>query len=449
MSTFNAAVRYLEGFIHGPAEPALSAAGRQAVWELRQQTMARLLARLGNPHQMFPSVHVGGTSGKGSVAAYIASVLRAASYRTGLHTSPYLESAAEKIAVNGVPISEGALSALVERARPHLDACDPTYVQAWTALTFAHFAQQQVDCAVVEVSLGGRYDATNGLAPLVSVITNVGFDHTQSLGQRLEEIAWHKAGIVKPHTPLVTAVRQTEALGVIVEECRRQEASLYRLGKDFSYETRSIDRDGAVLDFQGRSGKYRDLQIGMTGAHQTENAALALAALEELRERGYTIPETALREGLRTARLPGRFEVAQQRPTVVLDGAHNPEKARRLRETLDAVFPGRPVTYLLAVGASKDLGDMLDALLPDVQSVVCTEAGAPGKPALPAAALAAAVRARGVTAAINPAPEAALKCAQASSVVEGVLCVTGSMYLVGRLRPHVVRQAAPICETSP
>lgn len=411
------AIAFLDSLITGRADVPYTA---------RHAFMARLLGAMGDPQKRFRAVHVAGTSGKGSTCAFLDAVYRAAGLKTGLHTTPYLQSPLEKIQIDGRPLAPDDLATLVAQALlPVLagESARPTYVQAWTALTFAWFAHQQADIAVIEASLGGRFDATNHLYPSATIITNVHLDHTASLGARHREIAWHKAGIAKSGVPMVTSAQHPDAIEVIEAECRAAGSPLSRLNKDFSYTVKRLDACGAVFDYQDALRTYRDLEITMLGEHQVANAAVALAALKD-------VGEPPIRKGLRDATIPGRLEVAQQEPLVLLDGAHNPAKAEALRTALDRVFPNREVVLLLALGAAKDAEGVVQALAPHARVVVCTEAPVAGKPACPAALLA-----RGLKHAVaQPDPDKALDQALDLCRPNDLLCVTGSLYLVGALR---------------
>lgn len=439
--TYQEAMAYLESFIRGPREgPGIKPDPKQA-GEARLAVMAALVKALGDPQERFPSVHVAGTSGKGSTATFIASVLHAAGYRTGLHTSPYLQAPTEKLQIDGEPVSPQELAVLVaelqtrvERSDAQLDTDSLSFVPLWTALAFLGFAQRQVDYGVVEVSMGGRYDPTNVLQPQVAVVTNVGLDHLNSLGGTLREIAWHKAGIVKRGSAVVTGVRRPVALSVLQAECAEKEAPLYQLGRDITFTLREMSITGARFNAQFLGTTYRDLEIGLLGEHQVSNACLALGAVQLLRERGATIPEKALRDGLKQARIPGRLEVVQQDPLMVLDGAHNPEKARSLRKALDRLFPSRPRILVLGVGTAKDASGVLKVLAPGAQLVICTDASVLGKPAVAPEALARQVRALGVEAWAVAVPLEAVERALAAASLTSLVCVAGSLYLVGAVR---------------
>lgn len=436
LAPYREAVAYLETYIRGTTEAPLD---RDATGRERMAAMRRLMAALGDPHLAYRTVHVTGTAGKGSTSALMAGVLQAAGHRTGLHTTPYLQEAVEKVQVEGRPIAADTLASVIAdlrtllTARPDL-AAEATFVHLWTAVTFEALRRYDVEVAVIEASAGGRYDATNVVQPEVAVITNVGHDHLTFLGPTLADVAYHKAGIIKPGVPAVTAALHPDALPVMEREAAMAGAPLWRLNHEIRLQVHTVDATGSRFAVDTPAASHPDLHTGMLGPHQAVNAALAVAACDLLAVRGIAIPDEALRQGIATARFPGRFELVQQTPTVVLDGAHNPEKAESLAAALRAVYPGRQVTFVLGVGASKDLPGVLQHLLPLADHVVCTEASATAKPAVTAATLAAAVRTAGISAAAEPDPHAAVAAGIERTGGDGIVCVTGSLYLVGAVR---------------
>jgi dihydrofolate synthase/folylpolyglutamate synthase len=357
----------------------------------------RVLARMSNPHQRFPSIHIAGTKGKGSVAAMCASVLQTAGLRTGLYTSPHLHTFRERIRMNGEPITEVALVELVQECRPIFDA-EPelTTFEAITALAFAFFAQQQVDFAVVEVGLGGRLDATNVVMPWVSIITSLSFDHTYLLGNTLADIAHEKAGIIKPGVPTVCAPQKPEALAVIQQICAERDSPLTLIGRDWTWQllgippsqqsndTSTYDRTSDLpLNLDGQSFHLQHLKTGsplegtytisLLGRHQLNNAAVAIAALDLLKRRGIPLQRRQIRQGLVDARWPGRFEVLQRDPPLVVDCAHNGDSMAKLVAALTEWFPGRRWTFILGASNDKDVPGMLRELAPLADRLLATE----------------------------------------------------------------------------
>ncbi|MFT3915641.1 MAG: Mur ligase family protein [Anaeromyxobacteraceae bacterium] len=375
--------------------------------------MERALAALGRPDRAYPILHVAGTNGKGSTCAMSAAALAAAGHRVGLYTSPHLVAFEERIQVDGAPVGEGDLAALVDAVRaacPWHDAGGPgerlTYFEFATLLGLLHFARARCGAAVVEVGLGGRLDATNVVEPRVTAIARIGLDHQALLGGTFEAIAAEKAGIMKPGVPVVVHADQPPgALAVLRAEAARRAAPL---------EVAPADVAGAVA---------------LPGPHQRANAGLAAAAVRALARAGVPVDEAALARGLATARWPGRIETVGG---VLLDGAHNPQGAAALAAALPVLHPGRPVELVLGVLADKDLAGMIDALAPAVRRV---HAVAPPSPRARAAAeIAAAARARGLLAEEHPALGPALARARSLAGPGGQVCVAGSLYLVGEAR---------------
>lgn len=415
--------------------------------KLGLDTPRRLLAALGNPQDTFPSAHVAGTNGKGSTCVLLEAILAAAGPgvgRTlGRYTSPHLEDFSERIAVAGRPIADADL--VRHAARVHAAAAGletpPTFFEAATAIAFLHFAgagpgATPVDAAVVEVGLGGRLDATNVLTPRVSVVTNVGLEHTQYLGTTLAAVAGEKAGIVKPGIPVVTAARG-EALDVIRATAARVGAPLRVLGEDFHVT------GGATFTYTGAGGTIEGIPLGLAGAHQRENAALALAAAEVFLDGRLPAPD-ALRRALKEARWPGRLEAVAAAAPVLLDCAHNGPAARALADYLTSPLAGTsggPLWLVLGVLADKDFAAIAAALAPLAARVVLTAPDSPRQGDLAAQARIAAVHAREVSAV--PAVAAAVDLAvREAAAAGGRVVVTGSIYTVGEARSHLRRARA-------
>jgi dihydrofolate synthase/folylpolyglutamate synthase len=280
----------------------------------------RLLEQMGAPQLAFRSVHIAGTNGKGSTAAFITTMLQAAGFRVGLYTSPHLVNFTERMRIDGVQITEAKVVELAQRVRelasrpvPGAAPTAPTFFEVTTAMAFAWFAEEQVDLAVIEVGMGGRLDATNVITPLLSIITNIDLEHTEFLGTTLELIAAEKAGIIKQGVPVVTGVVQPEVVTVLEHEAAAKQAPLYRLEKDFAPENVMAGRM-QLFDYRGRRNTRRALAIGMIGRYQVDNACLAVAAMEVLQEAGVVVDDAALRRGLAETRWEGRLERVAERP---------------------------------------------------------------------------------------------------------------------------------------
>ncbi len=342
-----------------------------------------LLDSLGNPHKRLRFLHIGGSNGKGSAAAFAARIMETAGYRVGLYTSPYLVEFTNRMAINGTDISQERLVEMVERIKPLVEdvAADPalgqpTEFEVVTAMALTYFAEEAPDLVVLEVGLGGRLDATNVVDPLAAVLTTVSLEHTQVLGQTLEEVAREKAGIVKKNGTVITGAAG-EALEVIRKRCREKGAKLFCLGQDFGVEKVSSRLEGQVFHYSGLRHTLQDLRLTMLGDYQPGNAALALAALEVLEEKGFTVPEKAVRYGLEHTRWPGRLEIMRRAPLVVLDGAHNLEAFKGLKRSLEATFSYRYMVLVLGLLDDKPIDDILREIAPLAQVLIVTTPNSP------------------------------------------------------------------------
>jgi dihydrofolate synthase/folylpolyglutamate synthase len=410
--------------------------------KLGLENIRRLMTVLNEPHRRFRSVHIAGTNGKGSTAAMVAAVLAQAGYRTGLYTSPHLIEFTERIRVNGEPISPDMAARLTERIRAASADLPVTFFEFTTAMAFHYFAESAVDFVVAEVGMGGRYDATNVLTPLVSVITPIDFDHQAYLGDTIERIAAEKAGIIKPSVPVVTSADRPEAVSVIRNICREQNAPLHRLGSDIRVEGVSPQR----FRYEGVRWSFSDLNCALLGRHQISNAGCALAALEVLEQTGILIREEAVRRGLASVRWEGRLERMPPAPSgaaVILDGAHNPAGARVLRDFLEDSKPSRPGRLILVLGIlrDKDVDGILAELVPMADEVVVTRPRY--ERALPADDLRRHLEKFSVRVTVREPLEEALRYAQSAAAAGDLICITGSLYTIGEARSHLKGLAQP------
>ena len=365
-----------------------------------------LLDLLGRPQDALAFVHVAGTNGKGSTCAYLASILQQAGYRTGLFTSPYIMQFHERIRVDGENISDASLLQATLRVRSAAAEVEqrlgehPTEFELMTAVALLHFASQGCQLVVLEVGLGGRLDSTNVIQnPQVCVITRLGLDHTAVLGSTLAQIAAEKAGIVKPGCPVASYPQPLEAAQVIEDACGTAGAPL--VVADFSrLQVEEVDRTGAVPVRPFTYGAWGRLTTRLLGSYQPENAALALEAVALLRERGWNIPDAAVRSGIAATQWPGRFEVVGTNPVFVVDGGHNPQGAAALVASLNSVFPGRKPVFLMGVLADKDYPAMVREVLPLADCFVLYTP--PNPRALGAAQLAQCIQAQCCAACGNP-----------------------------------------------
>jgi dihydrofolate synthase / folylpolyglutamate synthase len=399
-----------------------------------------LMEHLGHPEQKFPSVHVGGTSGKGSTATYIANILAEAGYRVGLFTKPHLSSVRERLVINGCPISANEMMELLERVSRY-ESEKPTWFELTTALAFQFFHERQVDVGVIEVGLGGTYDATNVLLPELSVLTNVGLDHTEILGDTVEKIAADKVGIIKPGKRVVSGVTQPSVIEIVEDQCWRSRAQLKLLGRDFECSNVVLSTSGGGFDFILADDHYEKLTMPVLGRHQVVNATVAAAAAITMGEAGFQVTETAIRNGLSKTAMPGRMEIVNSSPTILLDGAHSPPKMASLAEAIRNLFSDRRIIGVLAFSEGHDATATLSELAPLLDSVILTNFNAfsdyGSRRAQPPEVMAALLAEKfpQVECCVEPDPFRAVKVAKKMANPEDLVCVSGSIFLVGQVRP--------------
>jgi len=421
--TYEEAVDYILGFTDLEKAPLRS----PEYFDLRR--MEELLALLGRPHRELRHVHIAGTKGKGSTAAMIASALTASGVRTGLYTSPHLFSIRERLRLDGRPISCEELALLVGRVKPLLERHPSrfgfrTTFEVLTALAFLYFREKGAEWSVVEVGLGGRLDATNVIRPEVAVITSISLDHTDVLGATLDRIAAEKAGIIKPACPVIVSPQPPEALEVILRRCRETGSRAILVGRDITWEDLGGDLKGQRLRVYGLRGAY-ELFLPLLGEFQQENAAAAVAALEQIDHPGIT-PES-IAQGLSRTSWEGRLQVLRERPAVVADGAHNAYSARRLRESLGRLFRFRKVFLIMGASLDKDIAGMARELAPLNPEVIAAASRHPR--ALPPKRLAAEWSRLGFAPLTMPDLPSALDTALSRAGPEDLILVTGSLFL--------------------
>ncbi len=394
------------------------------------ERMHRLLALLGDPQRTFQAIHIAGTKGKGSTAAMIEAVLRAAGYRTGLYTSPHMHTYRERIRANGGMISEADVVRLVEEMQPLVEQIsDITTFEVMTGLALAWFAEQGVEWAVLEVGLGGRLDATNVVIPAVAVITSISYDHTAILGDTLAQIAAEKAGIIKPGIPVVSAPQADEALAVIEATCRQHSAPLILVDRDWTWKATGSDLDGQTFQIHHGQDAVGGLWLPLLGAHQLVNATTAVAALWTA---GIDLPEAAIREGLRTVSWPGRLEILGRAPWVVADSAHNGDSAQKLMAALQAHFDFRRLIVVLGASADHATPELMQALLSRAAWAIATRTRHPR--AADPAWLQSRAEELGFRLEITGSVSQALDLALAQAGPDDLVCCTGSVFVAAEAR---------------
>ncbi|MDN4072723.1 bifunctional folylpolyglutamate synthase/dihydrofolate synthase [Fictibacillus terranigra] len=333
------------------------------------ERMQSILRKLGNPETNVRCIHVAGTNGKGSTIQMLQAILREQGYSVGTFTSPFLMNVKEHIQLNGEWISDDELKQIIMKMKPLVRELEKegfgslSEFEAVAAAAYVFFSQCSPDLCLIETGLGGRTDATNVILPLLSIITNIGYDHVNLLGTSLTEIAGHKAGIIKPSVPVLTGADQSEALSVIEKTALKNHSRCYRLGKEMYTERIRAKEGKEVFCYRSPYSNRNLMEITMPGKHQVNNAGLALMAIDLLKyERGWEIDEESIRNGIKKAKWAGRFETVNNHPKIIMDGAHNPEGILALAETLKSHFPGKPIQVLFAALKDKDTGSMLKPL---------------------------------------------------------------------------------------
>lgn len=413
-----------------------------------------LLDATGSPHLKVKAVHVAGTNGKGSVAAMTASVLRAAGFSVGLYTSPHLSSYTERIGVDGKPIPRARLAELITRLRPHFERVasrsslgPPTEFEMGTVAAFLYFAEERVDYAVVEVGLGGRFDATNVITPLVAVITHVDMDHRERLGGTIEEIAFEKAGIIKPGVPVVVGVQHPPALATIKRAAAERSARAFVVGEDIWCERTGCTEEGQRFRARMRGQDLGEFEIPLLGPHQVENAGCVVGVVAALCNLGVDVGREAVKRGLKLTRWPGRLEVLQRRPLVVVDGAHNLDGMARLARAVPEIARGRRVTAVVGISRDKPVADMVRQVAGFASLVIATRASSSRLGGADPRAIAALALDAGCEGLVRESALEAVNEGLERVGDEGALLVCGSLYLVGEVRNHLLSTAGSLPAT--
>lgn len=397
--------------------------------KLGLSTIRRILKELGNPQDHFACIHVAGTNGKGSIASGIASILKAAGYRTGLYTSPHLVTFNERISIDGRHISNARVVAAYKAVKNvHYGSREPTFFEFATAMALYDFDREGIDWAVIETGMGGRLDATNIVRPVVSIISNLSLEHQDYLGNTLAQIAAEKGGIIKNGVPVVTGVRQAGALSVLNDIAAAKSAPVLRLGKDFRVRRKS----GNFFTYFGMQNRWPDMQTRLMGRHQVDNAAISLAACELLNRSGASISEENCRQGLLSLHWPGRLEIVSESPRIILDGAHNLVAAQNLAAFLARETDKRPITMVIGILDDKPYKAMLSALVPVTQKVIFTRPKIDR--GLPPETLYAEAKQYGKEMTLLPDVQQAVQQAVNQAAPGDIICVAGSLYVVGEAR---------------
>jgi len=407
--------------------------------KLELSTIQGILNGLENPQNRMACIHVAGTNGKGSVASALASILRLASYSVGLYTSPHLVKFNERICINGRPISDENVVLSYEAVKSvRHGGREPTFFEFSTAMALYEFGRQKVEWAVIETGMGGRLDATNIIKPALAVITNISVEHKMYLGNTITQIAAEKGGIIKKYTPVVTGVKQKSVISVLKTIAGSQSAPFYRFGDAFRVRR---NRNG-TFNYYGIEHIWPNLQTGLMGRYQVDNAAIVLAACEVLNKTRTDLPLETIKDGLMQNRWPGRLEVVSRSPLVILDGAHNFNAARNLARFLSENLAGRNITLVVGILDDKPYKAMLKSLLPFCSRAILT---APKiDRALPPETLLAVAQQIVAETTIVPDVDSAVQHAVETASPDDVICIAGSLYVVGEAKEALGKKDSPI-----
>jgi dihydrofolate synthase / folylpolyglutamate synthase len=443
--------RYQESldFLYSFIDYSLKRNFRYTADKFNLDRMRAFMHFLGDPQNDYQIIHVAGTKGKGSVSAMCANVLKTQGYRTGLYISPHMVDFNERIQVNGQMIEKNEFITLVEQLKPITEKLpEITTFELTTALAFLYFSQQQVDFAVVEVGLGGRLDATNIVAPLITVITSISYDHVKILGNTLSEIAAEKGGIIKQNIPVVIAPQKEEARLCLERIAQERSAPVIQVGRDYLYAADAHHLGGQTMlvwtpeeqplvdEFIESAGRDQwsplRLKVPLLGFHQVENAATAYAVLKTIGKLGVKLSQRAYRDGFSQVHWPGRMEIMRTHPPVVIDSAHNRYSALKLRQAMDDYFPGLPIVLVFGASEDKDIDGMFSELLPRVWRLIATQSDHPRS--IEADTLVEIAHRFGCPAVAILPIEDALAAALDDAGQESVILVTGSIFIAAAAR---------------
>ncbi|MFO7750197.1 MAG: folylpolyglutamate synthase/dihydrofolate synthase family protein [Desulfobacteraceae bacterium] len=409
--------------------------------KLELSTVKGIVERLGVADPGFKTIHIAGTNGKGSTAAYCAGLLRKAGFKTGLYTSPHLVKFNERISIDGEDVSDqDIVEAYLAVKEADTGERKATFFEIATAMAFYLFHREEVQWAVLETGMGGRLDATNIAVPEVAVITNLSLEHTDYLGTTIEEIAWEKGGIIKANTPVVTGVDQEPALGVLRNRAHEKSAPLYVYGEKFN---KSADPTDGTFDYTGIESSWSDIRTELPGRHQMDNAVLALAAVEIAASRSddntpwFSLSQREIQESIRETRWPGRLEYIQDNPLVILDGAHNLEAAKQLGAYMEAILADKKTTLVVGILDDKPHESMLESLVPHAHRIIVTRAKIDRSIDPAVLKTAAQAFATGEILIVEDVA-AAVKTALETTPESGAVCIAGSLYVAGEARDILV-----------
>lgn len=427
---YNEVVNYIETSMKFGCRPGL-------------ERTAKLLDFLGNPHKRLRLIHVAGTNGKGSTTAMLANILSSAGYRTGMYVSPHLYRNTERMTIDGTEITEEDFVSFALEVMDKVKLMrekgleEPTQFEMYTAMAFLYFERKKVDFAVIEVGLGGRYDATNVIDPLLSVITSISYDHMDILGNTIEKIAYEKAGIIKEGSTVVMYPQLfPEAAAVIEDVCSEKKVSLIKADAS-SIVLKDYSAGGQIIDFKYMDYDIREMRLPLIGDHQINNAAVALTAIAELNRIGHTVGAEAVRKGIETVKWPCRLSIVSTEPLILIDGAHNEDGINSLQSALAKYFSSKKIIFVIGMLKDKDYGYAIRKLIPMAHYVVATEPVSDRS--LEASAMAEAVKPYCSSISAEPDIIKAIERAKELYDKDCMICVCGSLYLAGSAYEYINR----------
>jgi dihydrofolate synthase/folylpolyglutamate synthase len=434
---FAKALEYLNGFTNFERKTGYKADSQT----LGLSRIRNILNRLGDPHTDLPFIHIAGTKGKGSTAHITAAILQEYGYKTGLYTSPHLIDIRERICISGKPISEKDFCSTLKRVKAAANAMlkedgeEATYFEIITAMAFLHFKTEAVDLAILETGLGGRFDATNVVRPIVCAITRLDIDHTKQLGNTIDKIAFEKCGIIKENITVFSAEQEEKAANVIRKIAKERNAPLFFVNSDeLNYSQVSHKAELQNFDFKGPSRSIKNINLSLLGKHQIENATLAIALANYTKSNLFTpvFKEEVVKSALKKISIPARIQVLQKNPVVIFDGAHNPASVKALLKTLDEAFPNvKQKTFVIAIAQDKDYKLMLELIRKSADNIILTSFD--NERCCPTAALSDALGKRTKNKTIIESPSAAYSYALGKAGKNDLICITGSLYLAGEV----------------
>ena len=441
--TYESALRYL--FSQTDYEQMLRVRYNSDTFSLDR--MRLLLKRIGNPHENLKTVHIAGTKGKGSTATMLAHMLSSCGNKVGLYTSPHICDIRERITINGDLIPQAAMTRLIRQVEPHIEkmkADRPTFFETFTAMAFAYFKEQKVDVAVIETGLGGRLDSTNVITPAVCGLTSISMDHMHQLGNTISQIATEKAGIFKKNIPAISVPQTPEAKRALRRVANDVKAKLMFTGEDieFSYRVESSRKDGCQtrVCLTTPLSRFEHLSVPLPGEHQALNCGLALALLDQLKAQGFKVDDTLAMRSLNTLYLPGRMEIIQHDPRILVDGAHNAASVQALMRAIGQNVPYDSMVLIFGCAADKDIAGMMEQIATGADKVIFTKATSNARAADPADLAAAYEERSGRVAQVAATLSQAVRIATSAVSREDLICITGSFYLVGEAKMLIQRK---------